>query len=224
MSEAEEIRALLAKCSEEQRRGIFQHLRETIPIHPFEAAINAKAEVILEALARAPDLTIRGIRGIVGEATFAVEVASQLKGWKDVTPVGNHSYDTALADTAGIVRRQVKMQRRKAFKPLLRGGVGVVEVQRTRTGMKAGVATRPYRFGEFDVLAVCMEPSHGRWNSFLYAPERWLLPRPDNEDLVMIMQPLPLQPDNVWTDDFAEAVRRLRSGQRRPTGSPEVQT
>ena len=216
MSKVEEIRALLAKCSEEQRHEIFQHLRKTIPIHPFEAAINAKAEVILEALARAPDLTIRGIRGIVGEATFAVEVAGQLKGWKDVTPAGNHSYDTALADTVGTVRVQVQMQRRKKFLPLLRGGVGVVEVQRTRTGMKAGVATRPYRFGEFDILAVCMEPSHGRWNSFLYVPERWLLPRPDDEKLVTILQPLSLQPDNVWTDDFNEAVRRLRSEQGRP--------
>jgi hypothetical protein len=217
MSEVEEIRALLAKCSDEQRREIFQHLRETIPIHPFEAAINAKAEVILEALARAPDLTIRGIRGIVGEATFAVEVAGQLKGWKDVTPAANHSYDTALADALGTVRVQVKMQRRKNFLPLLRGGVGVVEVQRTRTGMKAGVATRPYRFGEFDILAVCMEPSHGRWNSFLYVPERWLLPRPDDEKLVTILQPLSLQPDAVWTDDFDEAVRRLRSDQGRPS-------
>ncbi len=218
MSEVEEIRALLAKCSDEQRREIFQHLRETIPIHPFETAINAKAEVILEALARAPDLTIRGIRGIVGEAAFAVEVASQLNGWRDVTPVGNHSYDTALMDTAGTVRVQVKMQRRKKFQPLLRGGVGVVEVQRTRSGMKAGVATRPYRFGEFDILAVCMEPSHGRWNSFLYVPERWLLPRPDDEKLVMILQPLSLQADSVWTDDFEEAVRRLRSNRGRPTG------
>ncbi len=217
MSEVEEIRALLAKCSDEQRLEIFQHLRETISIHPFEAAINAKAEVILEALARAPDLTIRGIRGIVGEATFAVEVGSQLKGWNDVTPVGNHSYDAALADAVGTVRVQVKMQRRTKFKPLLRGGVGVVEVQRTRSGMKAGVATRPYRFGEFDILAVCMEPSHGRWNSFLYAPERWLLPRPDDEKLVMILQPLSLLPDSVWTDDFAQAVRRLRSNEDRPS-------
>ncbi len=217
MSEVEEIRALLAKCSDEQRLEIFQHLRETISIHPFEAAINAKAEVILEALARAPDLTIRGIRGIVGEATFAVEVGSQLKGWNDVTPVVNHSYDAALADAVGTVRVQVKMQRRTKFKPLLRGGVGVVEVQRTRSGMKAGVATRPYRFGEFDILAVCMEPSHGRWNSFLYAPERWLLPRPDDEKLVMILQPLSLLPDSVWTDDFAQAVRRLRSNEDRPS-------
>lgn len=216
MNGVEEIRALLVKCTDEQRREIFQHLRETIPIHPFEAAINAKAEVILEALARAPDLTIRGIRGIVGEATFAVEVASQLKGWKDITPVGNHSYDTALADAVGTVRVQVKLQRRKNFRPLLREGVGVVEVQRTRSGMKAGVATRPYRFGEFDILAVCMEPSNGRWNSFLYAPERWLLSRPDDEKLVMILQPLSLLPDSVWTDDFDEAVRRLRSNRDRP--------
>lgn len=148
-----------------------------------------------------------------------MEVASQLKGWRDVTPVGNHSYDTALADKVGTIRVQVKMQRRTKFQPLLRGGVGVVEVQRTRSGMKAGVATRPYRFGEFDILAVCMEPSHGRWNSFLYVPERWLLPRPDDEKLIMILQPLSLQPDSVWTDDFDEAVRRLRSNKGRPTGA-----
>lgn len=216
MSEVDEIRALLAKCSDAQRREVLAILRETIPIHPFEVTMNARAEVILEALARAPDLTIRGIRGIVGEATFAVEVVSRLKGWTDVTPVGNHSYDTALADKAGTIRVQVKLQRRKNFQPLLRGGVGVVEVQRTRTGMKAGVATRPYRFGEFDMLAVCMEPSHGRWNSFLYIPARWLLPRPEDENLVMILQPLSLQPVGVWTDDFNEAVRRLRSPSSRP--------
>lgn len=216
MNEVEEIRALLAKCSDAQKREILAILRETIPIHQFEVTINAKAEVILEALARAPDLTIRGIRGIVGEATFAIEVAGHLKRWKDVTPLGNHSYDTALADTGGTVRVQVKMQRRKSFQPLLRGGVGVVEVQRTRTGTKSGVATRPYRFGEFDLLAVCMEPSHGRWNSFLYIPERWLLPRPDDINLLMVLQPLSLHPDDVWTNDFDEAVRRLRSGEDRP--------
>lgn len=216
MSEVEKIRALLADCSDSQRREVLATLRKTIPIHPFEATLNASAEVILEALARAPDLTIRGIRGIVGEATFAVEVASHLKCWKDVTPTGNHPYDTALQDKIGTVRVQVKLQRRKNFQPLLRGGVGVVEVQRTRTGKRDGVATRPYRFGEFDVLAVCMEPSHGRWNSFLYIPERWLLPRPEDKNLLMILQPLSLNPDEVWTDDFDEAVRRLRSGENRP--------
>ena len=66
----EEIRARLARCSDEQRRQIFEELRATIPIHPFETRMNAKAEVILEALDRAGALTLRGIRGIIGEATF----------------------------------------------------------------------------------------------------------------------------------------------------------
>jgi hypothetical protein len=216
MNEVEEILKLLAKCSPEQRKEVFDSLRATIAIHSFEAAVNAKAEIILEALARAPDLTIRGVRGIIGEATFAIEVAGQMEGWRDVTPVGNHSYDTALADAAGTVRVQVKMQRREKFKPLIKNGVGIVEVQRTRGGKRAGEETRPYRFGEFDVLAVCMEPSHGKWNSFLYIPERWLLPRPENARLVKIMQPVPLAPDIVWTDDFNEAVKRMRQAMARP--------
>ena len=56
----EKIRALLAKCSADERRQIFDELRATIPIHSFETRMNAKAEVILEALDRAGDLTLRG--------------------------------------------------------------------------------------------------------------------------------------------------------------------
>jgi len=44
----------------------------------------------------------------------------------------------------------------------------------------------------------------------------WLLPRPENAKLVKIMQPVPLTPDAIWTDDFNEAVRRLREGHPRP--------
>jgi hypothetical protein len=219
MSSVAMIKRLLARCSDTQRREVFDHLRQTISIHPYEATMNTKAEVILEALARAPDLTARGIRGIIGEATFALDVVAKLEGWKDVTPPGNHSYDTALADSKGTVRVQVKMQRRKSFKPWLRKEMAVVEVQRTRTGTKAGKATRPYRFGEFDILAACMEPSHGRWESFLYIPERWLLPRPLDAKLVLIHQPVPLRPDAIWTDSFEEAVRRLRSRRARPQSS-----
>jgi hypothetical protein len=220
MSKVEEIQRLLASCSDEQRKQVFHSLRGTFVIHPFETAVNAKAEIILEALARAPDLTVRGIRGIIGEATFAVEVGAKLEGWRDVTPAGNHSYDTALADATGAVRFQVKLQRRQNFKPLIKSGEGIVEVQRTRGGIRKGQATRPYRFGEFDILAVCMEPSHGRWNSFLYVPEGWLLPRSEDAKLVKIMQPVPLMPGPIWSDDFNEAVRRLRQGNRRPDPQP----
>jgi hypothetical protein len=82
--------------------------------------------------------------------------------------------------------------------------------------MKAGKATRPYRYGEFDILAVCMEPSHGRWDSFMYIPERWLLPRKQDRKLIEILQPVSLEPDNVWTDNFDTAVARFRARTRRP--------
>ena len=212
----EEIRALLARCSDEQRRQIFEELRATIPIHPFETRMNAKAEVILEALERAGALTLRGIRGIIGEATFVREVVPSLAGWEDVTPPGDLPYDAALKDGVSSVKVQVKMQRRAKGVAWLRTGSAVVEVQRTRGGKRDGEDTRPYRFGEFDILAVCMEPSHARWNSFHYVPERWLNPRSSNAALIEIMQPVALERDAIWTTDFAEVVQRLRSGDERP--------
>jgi len=213
----EEIRKLLAKCSDEQRRHIFEGLRAAIPIHSFEARMNAKAEVILEALDRAGDLTLRGIRGIIGEATFVREIVPSLTGWEDLTPPGDLPYDAALKDDVSTVKVQVKMQRRAKGVAWLRKGSAVVEVQRTRTGKRDGEDTRPYHFGEFHILAVCMEPSHARWNSFHYIPERWLNPRSGNAALIEIMQPVALEPDAIWTNDFHEAVRRLRSAQPRPT-------
>lgn len=215
----EEIRMLLAKCSNEERYKIFEELRKGFPIHPFEARMNARADVILEALDRAGDLTLRGIRGIIGEATFVREVVPTLDGWKDVTPLGDLPYDAALRDRRSIVKVQVKMQRRAKGVAWLRNGAPVVEVQRTRTGKRAGEDTRPYRFGEFDILAVCMEPSHGRWNSFYYIPERWLIPRKSNAALIEIMQPVALNVDAIWTDNFDEAVRRLRSRRPRPAAT-----
>ena len=211
-----EIRALLAKCSEKERRQIFDELRATIQIHPFEARMNAKAEVILEALNRAGDLTLRGIRGIIGEATFVREIVPQLAGWEDVTPPGDLPYDCAVKDGISTVTVQVKMQRRIKGAAWLREGFAVVEVQRTRGGKRNGEDTRPYRFGEFNLLAVCMEPSHGRWNSFHYIPERWLNPREENPALIEILQPVALEPNAIWTNKFDEAVRRFRSGQPRP--------
>lgn len=210
-----QVRALLAACSETERRQIFDELRASMQIHPFEARMNARAEVILEALDRAGDLTLRGVRGIIGEATFIREIVPQLTGWEEVTPPGDLPYDCAVRDRTSTVTVQVKMQRRIKGAAWIRKGFPVVEVQRTRAGKRDGEDTRPYRFGEFDILSVCMEPSHGRWNVFHYIPERWLIPRKGDPALIEILQPVALIPDAVWTNDFDEAVRRLRSGQVR---------
>jgi len=165
----DEIKALLDNCNEEQRREIFHYLRSKIPIHPIEEKLNCSAEIILEAIARASDLTLRGIRGIIAEASFKYEVLDKLKGWKDVTPDGNDSFDFKIKDSKGAVTIQVKMQRRKEHRPMMADkalkilpvGSYVVETQRTRGGkdLRTGENTRPYRFGEFDIIAVSMHPS-----------------------------------------------------------------
>ena len=172
----DQIKSLLDKCSEERRRELFRYLRKDIPIHPIEEKLNCSAEIILEAIARASDLTLRGIRGIIAEASFKYEVLDKLKGWKDVTPDGNDSFDFKIKDAKGAVTIQVKMQRQKEHQPMmankalkiLPAGKYVVETQRTRGGkdFRTGENTRPYRFGEFDIIAVSMHPSTTRWNSF----------------------------------------------------------
>lgn len=90
----------------------------------------------------------------------------------------------------------------------------VVETQRTRGGKNpvTGEDTRPYRFGEFDLLAVAMQPSTNEWNTFMYSVANWLLPGPNDETRLLKFQPVAIQPNDDWTDDFKECVKWLRSG------------
>lgn len=222
MPELEEIKRLLDLCTDEQCREILLHLRRRIPIHPIEATLNTQAEVILEAINRASDLTLRGVRGIIAEAAFAVGVADRLEEWRDVTPQGDLPFDFLLEDAQGQIRIQVKMQRRVSGRPmraneaskLLSREMFVVETQRTRGGVdrSTGEDTRPYRFGEFDILAVSMHPSTNDWNSFMYTVSGWLLPRQENPGLLMKFQPVAPVPNEYWTDDFLTCVSWLRSG------------
>lgn len=124
------------------------------------------------------------------------------------------------------VRVQVKMQRSELGAPLLagrllRGRHGwpathyVVEMQRTRTGQRSGEKTRPYRFGEFDILAVSLGPATGRWANFMYTVERWLLPASSNPSFVLTYQPVPPEENDAWTADFETCVGWWRSGEER---------
>lgn len=223
MTGIEEIKRLLDLCSQEQRREIFRFLRKEFPIHPIEAEYNAEAEVILEAIHRASDLTQRGVKGIIAEAVFSTDVVQNLLGWKDITPPGDLPYDFLLEDAIGRIRIQIKMQRKKKGRPmtaneapgLVSPNMYVVETQRTRGGIdpSTGQSTRPYKFGEFDLLAVCLQPSSGNWKSFMYTVANWLLPRPEAAMLLRVHQPVAMTPNSDWTDDFITAVQWLRSGQ-----------
>ena len=105
------------------------------------------------------------------------------------------------------------MWAREAYR-FLPGDMHVVETQRTRRGSnkRTGGSTRPYRFGEFDLLAVAMYPSTHEWNTFMYIVADWLLPGRTDPSEILKFQPVTTTSNDDWTNDFHTAVGWLRSG------------
>ena len=89
------------------------------------------------------------LRGVIADAAFAQFTVPLLNqhGWKDVTPVGNFSFDHLLQDSNGSISVQVKLQRSEKGAPVVTTGTKfglardmyMVEPQRTRGGKKRGV-------------------------------------------------------------------------------------
>ena len=89
----------------------------------------------------------------------------------------------------------------------------VVEVQKTRTGKsRQGDNTRPYKFGDFDILAVNMHPSTENWQDFRYTIGAWLLPRQEDPNLIQIMQPVAALSDKYWTASLSECLDWYEEG------------
>lgn len=213
-----EMEVLLERMTADQRLAVLGILRTRYgaSIHPLEGKWNTTAEAILEAIDQAPDLTQRGIRGVLAEASFRTNVVpQQLPRWQIRPFEGDQPFDLLLADQTGEVRVQVKLQRKEGGVPKLHKGnpdVFVVETQRTRTGKTADKSqTRPYRVTEFDVLAVSLQPSSHDWTTFIYCAVRDLAVRPHDATQLQVMQPIPMKGSDAWTSDFEVAVRRFRS-------------
>ncbi len=216
----------------EMRREVLHRLREAYPIHPLEERVGATAEVILEAIHRSGPLTLRGIRGVMAESAFRVNVLEKLEGWLSMPIPGDPPYDFLLDNGGGPTKVQVKLQRSKAGRPMMANEgyrslsteMFVVETQRTRKGTnKDGEDTRPYRFGEFDILAVCVQPSTGSWDDFLYAPAHWLIPRPNHPTLLLKYQPVAASPNDDWSDDLATCLAWCMSGVTKTIRGLDVQ-
>ena len=227
MSElTDEICELIDRSSEEERRLVLRYLRQRVPLHPLEEKWATTAEAILTAIARSTDLTLRGIRGILAEATFGEMILPRLEseGWNVVAIVGDQAYDFLLEKDAVRVRIQVKLQRSEkgvAKEYAMRsraalncppGTIHVVEVQKTRSGEKKGQKTRPYRYGDFDILAVNLHPSTGDWSRFIFTVGNWLLPSKKQQELIETFQPVPGRPDEYWTDDLSRCIEWLLGG------------
>lgn len=209
-------KAVLSQLSESEQRELLAWLRSIYPIHALESRWGAPAEVILEAIARASDLSHRGVLGLIAEASFKVNVIDRLEGWGSSAPPADAAFDYEIARGTDRVRIQVKRQRteRRKLRPYRSGSsLFTVETQRTRSGKDAkGDSTRPYKFGEFDILAVSIQPATDDWTQFRYAPQRWLLPDSKRPTCLKVLQPVSLTVNSDWTGDFAECLDRLRTG------------
>lgn len=233
------IKRLLAGCTDDERRAVLREVRQTVQLHQLEVDFGAPAEVILEAIHRAPELTRRMLRGVIADAAFATMVVPMLRerGWSDVTPEGNFAFDHVLADMHGPITVQVKLQRSEKGEPVittgskygLAAGMFMVEPQKTRSGKKrtngdadsgdGADKTRPYRYGDFDILAVSLQPSTGDWSRFRYTVGDWLLPGKGANEIATY-QPVAMAPDADWTDDFNEVARWFRAGIEKRIANP----
>ncbi|MHB1794567.1 MAG: hypothetical protein ACYCPO_06335 [Acidobacteriaceae bacterium] len=242
MSESlETIKKLVNECSADERRALRIYLDSLLP-HPLETEWGIDSDTILSAIRRSSDLTKRGVRGIIAEAVFENEVIPLMaaSGWKPTVIEADRSFDAILQKGTASARIQIKLQRLEKGVPKLyypnfyqAGSYYVVEVQKTRSGEKTKietlpgtgtkiaatktvtVKTRPYRFGDFDVLAVNMHPSSGDWKNFRYTLGEWLLPRPADQSLIEIFQPVAAIPNDAWTDDLETCLKWFESGVKR---------
>lgn len=218
--ELNELRSLIAALSPQQQRDLFKPLLQNHLVHPLEAQWNISADFVLEAIARSQDITKRGVRGIIAELCFNNYIIEPIRhrGWIPQPIFGDQPFDAHLSNGNREIKIQVKNQRLKRGIPLTAieqsarkfagfPGWWIAECQKTRTGTDAdGAATRPYRFGEFDILAVCLHPSTNDWTRFIFTPGARLLPRPTDPGLIEIMQPVPPTRQGNWTDSLEECI------------------
>jgi hypothetical protein len=234
----QKIETIIAACSVEERKTIRRYIQSIAP-HPLEKEWGVDAETVLNAIGRSSDLTKRGVRGIIAEAVFETDVMPTIEssGWRSRPFDASDKdlpYDVHLENDSRTVRIQIKLQRLEKGRPKLyypkhytRDVLYVVEVQKTRSGKKTTlqklqgtdtqlqaeksvtIQTRPYRFGDFDILAVNMHPSSGDWKDFRYTLASWLLPRQKDHSLIEIFQPVSKIPNKAWTEDLATCLTWL---------------
>ncbi len=215
----DEVLRALETLSDDEVQEVGRNLRKRLPAHSLELKWNTQWELILDAIARSGDISQRGLRGLIAEAAFESRVVASLVGWNQVPVVGDRPFDFKLESTAEAnldVTIQVKLQRMEKGIALIASNslrcypedFFIVEVQKTRNGKGEEGKTRPYRFGEFHILAVSMHPSTGDWSKFMYTVGDWLLPRPKagEEKQIKVLQPVSGVPNDVWTDNLSVAI------------------
>lgn len=236
MSEkTENVKTLIESLSSEELRTLADYLRSKLPKHSLEQKWGITSDLILDAIARAQDITQRGVRGVIAEAVFAADILPKIEDWNGIEIKGDQPFDFKIqrASDRREIRIQVKLQRTEAGAPLSRKAFGagtfIVEVQKTRSGTRrkrkgeaasSGIAippekSRPYQFDDFDIIAVNMQPATSDWTKFMYTVGSWLIPRAGNQKQIEIMQPVSANRSEVWTDNILECIHWYLSGTKK---------
>jgi hypothetical protein len=237
MSEnTENAKALIDSLSPAELESLSAYLHSKLPRHALEEKWGISYELILDAIHRSQDIVQRGVRGVIAEAVFAAKILPTIKGWYPVPFGGDLPYDFKIQreEKGRAITIQVKLQRTEGGVPLTRKSFGpgtfIVEVQKTRSGTRkrkkqdaispetapaAPEKTRPYQFGDFDIIAVNMQPSTQQWTRFMYTVGSWLMPRAGDKRLIEIMQPVSPKRSDVWTDSLEECIEWLLSKKRK---------
>jgi hypothetical protein len=100
----DQVCELINECSEQEKHLVLSYLRQRVSLHPLEQQWATTAEAILTAIARSTDLTLRGIRGILAEATFGEVILPNLEsaGWHTISIHGDQAYDFLLERDAAL--------------------------------------------------------------------------------------------------------------------------
>jgi len=208
----QKIEDFIRSLSDDEKILVFRKLRPDVILHPLEAKLGVNAEVILEAISRASELTVRMIRGVIAEAAFKIHVVDPI-GLVEIPLHGDLPYDYKLKHNGIETTIQVKLQRSEKHQPKIITSKGqyqgwyAVETQRTRNDLQGG-SNRRYGLDEFDVIAVCMQPSTNSWSTFKYTRIENLLKHRNHENSLEIMQPVPPGNTDHWTDNIQEVLNK----------------
>jgi len=183
--------------------------RSDADAHPITTKLGASAVDILSAIEQGFRAQV-DVKGKLAEL-FMCHVFQRLKtegridglAWRDV----DGQPDFLVTYRGNDLRVECKNIRNETFK---RPPSYKVELQRTRNSMD-GTQTRGYKIDDFDVLGVSLFNQTRVWK-FAYVATRHLERRPELRDFLVIMQRVPIEIQQPWTDDpiraFDDALGR----------------
>lgn len=180
-------------------------------MHPLELKLGVNSGIIMDAIHAAPDLTQRGLRGIIAEHQFKKLVLDKLPLPWFQAKIGDSAVDFALSDGHGghYLTIQCKMQTLRAGKPHCdKWGRPMVETQKTRMRGRGRAKTRLYNYGDFDILAVCLWPSTGNWEDFIYASSAHLTPAKRKPGSMAAWQTITAE--TTWLKDLPKMLDRIQ--------------